>query len=190
MRSPTLEVFEEEQPADGEQNFGETDADADEPVLVSAHDATDEALLMLMKELGCSDRSLEAMVLNKVTCSTILALCKAPDGHLTMSSELHIDKGLLRAAITSRIRDWEIMSSAQSGESNGSLSPDSYVDTKHEIRMSKEAFPPIPRHADGSVLPSVTAFREYGVAIEGWLDLVGAQHLAELCKFLFKDTGA
>ena len=53
MRSPTLEVFEEEQPADGEQNFGETDADADEPVLVSAHDATDEALLMLMKELGC-----------------------------------------------------------------------------------------------------------------------------------------
>lgn len=183
----------QEMAADGE-NFGSLDADgenfgsldADEPELVSSNEneaASDEAFLTLMKHLGCSDRSLEAMVLNKVTSSTMLALCKAPDGHLTMSSELYIDMGLVRAAITSRIRDWEIMSSAQSGESYDSFSS---VSKANEIRMSKEAFPTIPRHADGSVLPSVTAFREYGVAIEGWLDLVGAQHLAELCKFLFK----
>ena len=183
----------QEMAADGE-NFGSLDADgenfgsldADEPELVSSNEneaASDEAFLTLMKHLGCSDRSLEAMVLNKVTSSTMLALCKAPDGHLTMSSELYIDMGLVRAAITSRIRDWEMMSSAQSGESYDSFSS---VSKANEIRMSKEAFPTIPRHADGSVLPSVTAFREYGVAIEGWLDLVGAQHLAELCKFLFK----
>ena len=67
------------------------------------------------------------------------------------------------------LANWEMMSSAQSGESYGSFSS---VSKANEIRMSKEAFLTIPRHVDGSVLPSVTAFREYGVAIEGWLDLV------------------
>jgi hypothetical protein len=106
----------QEMAADGE-NFGSLDADgenfgsldADEPELVSSNEneaASDEAFLTLMKNLGCSGRSLEAMVLNKVTSSTMLALCKAPDGHLTMSNELYIDMGLVRAAITSRIRDW------------------------------------------------------------------------------------
>ena len=89
----------QEMAADGE-NFGSLDADgenfgsldADEPELVSPNEneaASDEAFLTLMKNLGCSDRSLESMVLNKVTSSTMLALCKAPDGHLTMSNELH-----------------------------------------------------------------------------------------------------
>ena len=83
MRSPTLEVHQE-LAADGE-NFGEMDADEPELVSFNENEARlDKVFLTLMKDLGCSDRSLEAMVLNKVTGSTMLSLCKALDGHLTM----------------------------------------------------------------------------------------------------------
>ena len=61
----------------GDEKFESQDADQPEILISQENEATSgEEFLTLMRHLGCSDRSLEAMVMNKVTSSTILALVR------------------------------------------------------------------------------------------------------------------
>ena len=141
-----------------------------------------ERFLARMSALGCSLHTLEAIVSNGVDASAMATLCHMQD-HKTMQDELFIDSGLLRARIISKIHEIDSSQSAFS-RPNKSISVPGTISS---YRSSREPLPSIPSGSqDGRLLPTVTKWRQYMVAIEGYLQLVGATGLAELCKTLFK----
>ena len=141
-----------------------------------------ERFLAQMSALGCSLQTLEAIVSNGVDASAMATLCHMQD-HKTMQDELFIDSGLLRARIISKIHEIDSSQSAFS-RPNKSISVPATISS---YRSSREPLPSIPSGSqDGRLLPTVTKWRQYMVAIEGYLQLVGATGLAELCKTLFK----
>ena len=141
-----------------------------------------ERFLARMSALGCSLQTLEAIVTNGVDASAMATLCHMQD-HKTMQDELFIDSGLLRARIISKIHEIDSSQSAFS-RPNKSISVPGTISS---YRSSREPLPSIPSGSqDGRLLPTVTKWRQYMVAIEGYLQLVGATGLAELCKTLFK----
>ena len=141
-----------------------------------------ERFLEQMSAIGCSLHTLEAIVSNGVDASAMATLCHMQD-HKTMEDELFIGSGILRARIISKIH--EIDSSQRAFSRTNQSIP--VPATASSYRSSREPLPPIPSGSqDGRLLPTVTKWRQYMVAIEGYLQLVGATGLAELCKSLFK----
>ena len=141
-----------------------------------------ERFLALMSALGCSQPTLEAIVSNGVDAASMATLCRMED-HETMKNELFMDSGLLRARVITKIHEIVPSQAAFSAVKGNLLDPVN----QSSYRSSKEAVPNIPcGDAHGSILPTPTKWREYLVAIEGYLQLVGATQLAELAKTLFK----
>ena len=141
-----------------------------------------ERFLALMSALGCSQPTLEAIVSNGVDAASMATLCRMED-HETMKNELFMDSGLLRARVITKIHEIVPSQAAFSAVKGNLLDPVN----QSSYRSSKEVVPTIPcGDAHGSILPTPTKWREYLVAIEGYLQLVGATQLAELANTLFK----
>ena len=105
------------------------------------------------------------------------------EDHETMKNELFMDSGLLRARVITKIHEIVPSQAAFSAVKGNLLDPVN----QSSYRSSKEVVPNIPcGDAHGSILPTPTKWREYLVAIEGYLQLVGATQLAELANTLFK----
>ena len=138
-----------------------------------------EVLLNWLSAMGCTPATLEQVLKLEVDSETLVTLARLND-QPTMENELLIDSGLTRAKIIGKIHEIDSSKSALSKEEKSRPATVSSY-------KSRELLPPIPSgSADGRLLPTVTKWKQYMVAIEGYLQLVGALELAELCKTLFK----
>ena len=130
-----------------------------------------EVLLNWLSAMGCTPATLEQVLKLEVDSETLVTLARLND-QPTMENELLIDSGLTRAKIIGKIHEIDSSKSALSKEEKSRPATVSSY-------KSRELLPPIPSgSADGRLLPTVTKWKQYMVAIEGYLQLVGSLELA------------
>ena len=144
-----------------------------------------DKLTTTLAAVGCSPVTVDRVIKERVDTATLTAICKQPDAHVTLENELAITSGITRAKLVARMTE---ASQTAATPSPGRTYPGTDGSTQPALSLSaKEVFPKIPSGKTGGItLPTATVWKEYGVAIEGYLQLCEADELVGLLEILFK----
>ena len=158
-------------------NGEKTDDDTDD---INGDPLGTEEFLTHLFNLGCTQETV-SIVESHLDQATFGEIMKAPDAHMILGEQLKVTCGITRAKVS---QWWRIQDLKRKAVVKSSQEVTRTLESYSQIR--RQEIPKFPVTHSGRGHCSVISWKEYGIAVNGWLQILGAHELAELAKVIFK----